>query len=234
MRWPAPLLEGRIVKRLNRFVVVIHLNGEEARAHLANSGRLGELLVAGRRCWAHPANREGRVTTHDLVLVESAQGFPVSVDARTPNRLFAELFRDNHPEVFSAFHHLESEVTVGASRLDFRLFGPTGIGYVEVKSVTLVEDGTALFPDAPTARGARHLDELIALRAAGHEAFAVFMVQRPDAVRFAPHDASDPTFGQKLREAHAAGVQIVAYACGVDLDGITVRHQILLVLPPFR
>jgi len=218
--WPSPIIQGVFLHRRNRFTLEVQVGNEMALCHLANSGRLGELLVKGRRVWLHPAEAPERKTAYDLILVETAEGHRISIDARVPNALFAEAFRDHRLQPFSGFTALRAEVTVGESRLDFQLDNDRERCFVEVKSVTLVDRGVARFPDAPTERGRKHLNELMRLKAQGLDAAVVFMVQRSDAHYFSPNDRTDPAFGETLRRAHAAGVLVLAYGCTVLETGI--------------
>jgi len=144
----------------------------------------------------------------------------VSVDARLPNALFAEALAAGRLEPFQQYAHFEREVQFGESRLDFRLEGPVGVCWVEV--MTLVEDGVARFPDAPTARGVRHLRELMAVVRGGEQAAIVFVIQRPDARRFVPHDRADAAFGVALREAANSSVDVYALACEVSRHAISM------------
>ena len=219
------MIPGRFVRRDNRFRVTVSVAGEAVAAHLPNSGRLTELLIPGRACWLVGFDDPRRKTRFDLTLVEYA-GVLVSVDARLPNALLAEALAVGRLEPFRDYTDFKREVRLGESRLDFRLGGAAGVCWVEVKSVTLVEDGVARFPDAPTARGARHLGELTAAVGRGERAAAVFVVQRADARRFAPHDQADVAFGQALRVSARAGVGVYAWACEVDRQEITIAGQI--------
>jgi sugar fermentation stimulation protein A len=171
-----------------------------------------------------------RRTAYDLLLVANA-GVLVSVDARLPNRLFAEAVAAGRLAPFAETASLESEVRHGGSRLDFRLQSAAGPCWVETKSVTLVEEGLALFPDAPTARGRRHLRELTAIARRGEHTAVVFVIQRPDATAFAPHIAADPAFGQALAEATAAGVKAHAFRCAVTLEEIRITDEVAVRLP---
>jgi sugar fermentation stimulation protein A len=219
------LIPGRFVRRDNRFRVTVSVAGEAVAAHLPNSGRLTELLIPGRACWLVEFDDPRRKTRFDLTLVEYA-GVLVSVDARLPNVLLAEALAVGRLEPFRGHTDFKREVRLGESRLDFRLGGAAGVCWVEVKSVTLVEDGVAWFPDAPTARGARHLRELTAAVGRDERAAAVFVVQRADARRFAPHDQADAAFGEALREAAHAGVGVYAWTCAVDRQTITIAGRI--------
>lgn len=229
MRLPL-LVAGRFVERLNRFRVTLDVGGVEVDAHLPNSGRLTELLTPGRRCWLKPAKSPHRKTDFDLTLVEYA-GVLVSVDARLPNPLFAEALEREQLAAFGACTAFDREVPLGESRIDFRLSLPGGVLWVETKSVTLVEDGVALFPDAPTTRGTRHLEALTEAVGDGSGASVVFVVQRSDARSFTPYDAADPVFGDTLRSAADAGVQVYACTCRVSKEAIAIARQIPVHLP---
>ena len=197
--------------------------------HIANSGRLRELLEPGRRLLLAPAPGEHRKTRYDLALVDLGPTL-VSADARLPNALVAEAIAAGQLPPYCGYTGLRREVTYGESRLDLMLEGPAGPCYLETKSVTLVEaDGMALFPDAPTTRGTKHLHTLTQVADAGYRAGAIFVVQRSDARFLMPHDKADPEFCAALRAARSAGVEIRAYRCTVTrweirlADSIPVR-----------
>jgi sugar fermentation stimulation protein A len=215
------LISGRFVRRDNRFRVTVEVDGEHVAAHLPNSGRLTELLTPGRPCWLTEFDTPQRKTCFDLTLMAYADTL-VSVDARLPNALFAQALAAGRLELFQGYDSVEREVRFGESRLDFRLSGAEGVCWVEVKSVTLVEGGVARFPDAPTARGVRHLGELVRTVSKGDRAAVVFVIQRTDAQRFVPHDQADAAFGTALREAAEAGVGVYAWACEVSQQEIAV------------
>jgi len=220
------LVAARFVRRDNRFRVTVRVDGSETSAHLANSGRLTELLRAGAPVWLIPRRRPGRRTPFDLALVWGGDCL-VSVDARIPNRLFAESLARGWPDGRQV-NRVQPEIRLGKSRLDFVL-GDRERWWIEVKSVTLVRGREALFPDAPTQRGTRHVQELCHLATQGSRAAIVFIVQRPDAVRFAPHRRADPILAQALRQAHEAGVEVRAYRCRVSLRGIRIDREIPVV-----
>lgn len=226
MRFPI-LVPGHFVCRDNRFRATVTVDRVDTWAHVPNSGRLGELFTPGRPIWLAPAMDPNRKTDYDLKLVEYA-GVLVSVDARLPNPLFEEALTEGLLADFD-FPTVEREVTRRDSRLDFRLSGPAGVCWVETKSVTLVEDGMALFPDAPTRRGHKHLLELIDAVKSGDRAAVVFVVQRPDARCFAPHRAADPAFADVLHQAAEAGVEVRACICRVTWDEIAIVGEIPFV-----
>ncbi len=214
MKLHPQLVEARFLTRLNRFAALVEMEGQEVMVHIANSGRMRELLVSGRRLLLTPAAGEHRKTRFDLSLVDLGTTL-VSADTRLPNGLVAEALAEGQLPQFIEYPELRREVRYGESRLDFLLDGPGGRCYGEVKSVTLVVDGIGLFPDAPTIRGVKHLKELSRAVAEGYRAAVVFVVQRADAVAMSPNDAADPDFGAALRAAQAAGVEVYAYNCAV-------------------
>lgn len=240
---PAEFLE-----RPNRFLVLARLwaSGEVVRAHCPNSGRLRELLIPHAGVTVHLSCVQGdaraaketrRSTSHELRFVEHADsGCLISLDTRLPNALLAEALRAHGLPPFADLTALEAEAPVPAaplpagpvhSRIDFRGADAAGrITWIEAKSVTLVESGTALFPDAVTARGRRHLLELAALARQGDRAAVVFVVQRPDARRVRPHRRSDPAFADALAAAAAAGVELYAWTVRLSLTEATLASPV--------
>lgn len=223
------LVCGRFVRRDNRFRATVVVDGSETWAHVPNSGRLRELFTPDRPVWLAPAADQNRKTAYTLKLVEYA-GVLVSVDARLPSPLFEEALAAGRLSSLS-FPIIEREVTRNDSRLDLRLSGPDGACWVETKSVTLVQDGVALFPDAPTGRGRKHLLGLIDAVESGDRAAVVFVVQRPDARCFAPYQEADPAFTAVLRQAAEAGVEVQAYTCWVSREMIAIVGEIPVVTP---
>jgi sugar fermentation stimulation protein A len=178
--------------------------------------------------WLAPAAASHRKTAYDLRLVD-LEGTLVSVDARLPGPLLAEALEAGEIPGFRPLS-VQHEVSFGSSRLDLRLQTPEGAHWVEAKSVTLVCSGTALFPDAPTARGRRHLEELIRAVSGGEGGSVFFVVQRPDARRFAPHPEADPSFADPLRSARHAGVAVRAFTCRVSLREVRLGSEITVDL----
>ena len=228
VRISGPLVGGLFIARPNRFAAVVSIDGNEEVVHVPNSGRLTELLVPGRPVLLRAVPKPSRKTRYDMALV-GLEHTLVSADARLPAALFAEAVAQGRLPRFRGYAVTAREVTLGKSRLDLLLSGPRSC-LVETKSITLVEGGAALFPDAVTERGARHLRTLVQARAEGYEAAVVFVIQRPDASCFVPNDAADPLFGQTLREAARAGVEVHAYACGVALDEIALTREVPVFL----
>ena len=198
------VVPARFLDRPNRFVAHVLLGQETVTCHVKNTGRCRELLVPGARVYLERGRNPGRRTAWDLIAVEK-DGKLINMDAQAPNRVFAEWARERYADV-------HPEVRYGQSRLDFCLDGQH---FVEVKGVTLEQDGRCRFPDAPTERGTRHLHELIRAVEEGYRATAFFVIQMADAEDFSPNDETDPAFGVALRQAAEAGVEIAAWCCRV-------------------
>ena len=229
MKFPT-LTPAIFIKRDNRFTARVRLEGgTPAAAYVPTTGRLTGALRPGCRVWLEPVDNPKRRTAYTLLLTELDQGGLCSVNAITANRLFHEAVTRQQLAAFS-YNKIDKEVSHGRSRLDFQLSQNGNICWVEVKSVTFVEGGVGMFPDAPTARGRRHLETLAKLAAKGDRACAVFIAQRPDAARFAPHQAIDPAFAETLRRVHQAGVEVHAYGCEVSLYEIRIATEIPLIL----
>ena len=225
----ADLVEGHFLERLNRFAALVECNGMPELTHVANSGRMRELLCPGRRVLLKPAPGSHRKTRYDLALVDL--GFTlVSADARLPNALVAEGLGRGWLAPFEGYPQLRREAVFGESRLDLLLEGPPGKCYIETKSVTLVVDGVGLFPDAPTSRGVKHLGSLEQAISSGNRAAVAFVVQREDALAFSTNDAADPQFSLALRRGIAHGVEAYAYRCRVTEREITLSDEIPIKL----
>lgn len=225
------LVEGTFERRLNRFAAEVRVAGEVISVHIPNSGRLGELLTSEAPCLlADPGDDATRKTRYDLAAVRYL-GRWVSIDARLPGRLVARVLAAGGIKEFRGYDRIRAEAQRGQSRLDFRLEG-AGLPpcWIEVKSVTLVVQGEARFPDAPTERGRKHLAELTAAVRAGERAAVLFVIQRDDAGRFAPNRVTDPDFAADLARAAEAGVEVAAYRCPVARDGIRWGDPIPVLL----
>lgn len=210
-----PLKKGCLIARPNRFLAQIDLKGKEILAHVADPGRLKELLFPGAEVYVAAAANPNRKTAFDLKLVKG-QEVLVSVDSGVPNRLAKLALHAGAWPTFKGYDSIKAEPRYNRSRFDFLLQGQDKPDcYIEVKGCTLVEDGVALFPDAPTLRGARQVGELTELMGQGARAAVIFIIQRQDAVLFRPHTQMDSAFSQALYQAQAAGVEVLAYRCSV-------------------
>ena len=213
------------IDRPNRFIAHVSMDGKEVVCHVKNTGRCRELLVPGAEVWLERGTNPNRKTAYDLIAVQKGKKL-INMDAQAPNRVFAEWAAEYEP----AMSQLRSEYTYGHSRLDFCLTTPTGLHLVEVKGVTLEEGGHARFPDAPTERGVKHLNELMRAVSEGHRAGIVFIIQLEEVTDFAPNDATHPAFGETLRMAAAAGVEITAVRCRVQPDSLSVLDRVPVLL----
>lgn len=228
MRFDVPLQSATVIQRPNRFGLHADLAGQWVYAHVPTSGRLTELIYPGARVMLRPASRPGRRTTHDAVLAREGR-FWVCIDSRLPPDLLLEYLPDN-PDVFGRLHDIRREPASAQGRFDLLLDTTRGRWLVETKSVTLARKGIGLFPDAPTQRGARHLQELAELARNGSPAAVVFVAQRNDVTAVAPNAATDQLFARNLQQAKAGGVRIVALACTVSPRGVRAYRQVPVVL----
>ncbi len=236
---------------LTPFVVRVIMNGRDVHAYLPNTGRMSELLVSGTVVYVAPAcgttcaNLGGprhtrghgsgvwrnweRKTAYDLILVRYGSAL-VSMDSRLPTVLFRDRTELGNLAGFGGYVVDRAEVPLGDSRIDMLLSGSERSCYVETKSVNLVVNGRALFPDAETERGRRHLEVQAVAVESGHRACAVFVVQRGDVVEMAPYREVDKHFAEALDQAAATGVEVRAYRCRVTLQEITIERSILVRL----
>ena len=213
--------------RVNRFLAKCMVDGVETTVHVKNTGRLRELLVPGAKCWVEQSGNPARKTAFDLVAVEK-DGRIVNIDSQAPNLIAKEWVQAGG---WGDVTDVLSEVAWGDSRFDL---GCTQDGVrclIEVKGVTLFNDnGIAIFPDAPTSRGAKHLRSLIEAKHAGMKSGLIFVIMKEDAAGLMPNDATDPAFSSALREAHAFGVHIVAACCRVTAVGAQIVRTVPLIL----
>jgi sugar fermentation stimulation protein A len=242
LSFDTPLLAATFLARPNRFIAEVALPGLEdspVRAHVADPGRLKELLIPGVpiliKDHGATANRKLR---YSLELVRAESGHWVSVNTMLPNRLIAALLASGQLPGFEGFGITKREVSCGESRVDFLLNDPTGAPcWLEIKSCTLVVpqpsgQRLALFPDAPTVRGTRHIRELIHLTQEQHQACRIlFVIQRADADCFSPNRETDPALADALRDAIAAGVTVQAYCFELTEVGCRFIKEVPVVCP---
>ena len=219
---------GQFLTRPNRFIAHVELDGAPVVCHVKNTGRCRELLVPGHTVWLAEGTNPARKTQYDLIGVEkpTPRGLlPVNMDAQAPNRVFGEWAAGGGLGFLPSL--LRPETRFGDSRFDFYWEnGPERRGFWEIKGVTLEEDGVARFPDAPTLRGVKHLEELIRAREAGYETGVCFVVQMPGMRWVEPNDATHPQFGQALRRAAQAGVRVLALGCRVEPDRLEITGEV--------
>lgn len=206
------LIKGTFQERPNRFTVVFEHEGREEEAHLRDPGRLRELLLPGADLLLRPAqNTAKRKTKYDVIAVWS-EGIWVLINSGFHSDLAQELIESGLISEFEGYGIEKREYTYGNSRLDFLLTGQEGSILLEVKGCTLVENGYARFPDAPTERGKRHVEELIKAKIQGLKAAVLFIIPREDAEIFSPNWEMDPPFSLALQQAQEKGVHIITYS----------------------
>ncbi len=237
--------KATFLARPNRFIAKVLLDGEELTVHVKNTGRCKELLVPGYTVYLEKSSNPARKTAYDLVAVEKGERL-INMDSQAPNRLFEEWARAGH--FVPGLTFLRPETTWGHSRFDFyweageraglepapappmKEVGagprPARRGFVEVKGCTLEEDNWTYFPDAPTERGVKHLEELLLAKQQGYEAAICVVIQMAGVDGFSPNDSTHPEFGEALRRAAAGGVEVLAYECKVIPGEVYITSKV--------
>ena len=225
MRYPN-MVPGIFLERPNRFIAHVRINGKTEICHVKNTGRCRELLPQGAQVWCQRSDNPARKTQFDLITVRKDQRL-INMDSQAPNAAAKEwLLAGGLGEITE----LRAETVHGDSRFDFsfRLDGKQC--FLEVKGVTLENDGVCAFPDAPTERGVKHLKGLLQAAAEGYGAYVLFVIQMADVKYLHPNDITDPAFGKALREAADGGVRILAMDCAVTENSMDIRLPVLVKL----
>lgn len=222
--------KARFLARPNRFIAHVMLDGQMEICHVKNTGRCRELLTPDAVVYLEQSNHPARKTKFDLIAVEKGD-LLINMDAQAPNKVFGEWVRAG--KFLPGLTTVRPEFTWEDSRFDFMLEDKQGRIFVEVKGVTLEENGEVRFPDAPTERGVKHLRGLQRAVALGYRAAVFFVVQMKGPVRFRPNDITHPAFGQALREAAGNGVGVYAYDCLVTPDRLVLDAPVEVDLTPF-
>ncbi|MBP3352610.1 MAG: DNA/RNA nuclease SfsA [Lachnospiraceae bacterium] len=221
------IVEGKFVDRPNRFIAHVEIEGTEQVVHVKNTGRCKELLVPGAVVYLEKSDNPARSTAYDLIAVKKGERI-VNMDSQTPNKVVAEWLKNG-----SFFHDLVSlrpETTYGTSRFDFYVETKTEKVFIEVKGVTLEEDGVVRFPDAPSERALKHVEELIKAKEAGYRAILFFVVQMRGVKWFTPNVDTQPEFAEGVKRAAEAGVEIYAYDCRVTPESIVMNKPVPIAL----
>ncbi len=215
------------LRRPNRFIAHIEVDGREEVCHVKNTGRCRELLTDRATIYVEHHDNTKRKTKYSLIAVEKGD-LLINMDSQAPNKVVGEWLLEKEP--FGKVKLLKPECTYGSSRFDFYLETEAEKIFIEVKGVTLEEDGIVRFPDAPTERGIKHLEELCACVKAGYKAVVIFVVQMEGMQHFEPNDKTHPQFGEALRQARKAGVQVLAYECKVTPSSLEITKSIPVML----
>ncbi|MCH5192886.1 MAG: DNA/RNA nuclease SfsA [Oscillospiraceae bacterium] len=218
------IVKGKFITRPNRFVAYAELNGRIEKCHVKNTGRCKELLIDGCTVWLERSDNPKRKTLYDLVAVEKGDRL-INMDSYAPNLAAGEFL----PTLFPG-GSIRPEYTYGNSRFDFYIEYNSKKILLEVKGVTLENDGVVMFPDAPTERGVKHIGELSKCLDEGYEAYLLFVIQMDKVKYFTPNDETHPGFGEALRAAEKRGVKLLAYDCAVTPDSMVLDKPVKIVL----
>ena len=216
------MVPGIFLKRPNRFIAHIEIDGVEEICHVKNTGRCRELLQPGVKVWCQKASNPNRKTKYDLICVEKGPRL-INMDSQAPNIAASQWLKNGG---LGEISELRSEFTHGDSRYDFTFLKDGKRCFLEVKGVTLENEGICAFPDAPTQRGAKHVLGLSKAAQEGYGAYILFVIQMPDVICIHPNDATDPAFGKALRQAAENGVHVLAMDCCVTPDTMVIRNAV--------
>lgn len=219
------VVKGRFIDRPNRFIANVDINGKTELCHVKNTGRCKELFIKEAIVYLEKSDSPNRKTAYDLIAVEKGNRL-INIDSQVVNYAVIE----HLPNMFDGIKKIKPEYKYGNSRFDIYLETDSEKVFIEVKGVTLEEDGTALFPDAPTERGTKHLNELQKAVTEGYKAFAVFVIQMPGVECFMPNKKTHPQFADALKKAAENGVNIIAYDCNVTPNSISINKTISILL----
>jgi sugar fermentation stimulation protein A len=220
------MVPGRFLQRPNRFIAHVEIQNETQICHVKNTGRCRELLPPGAQVWCEVAQNPARKTKFDLITVQKGHRL-INMDSQAPNIAAKEWLLAGG---LGQIDNLRPETVHGGSRFDFSFTKDGRPCLLEVKGVTLENDGVCAFPDAPTQRGVRHLRHLAQAVQEGYGAYVLFVIQMSDVQYLHPNDATDPEFGAALRQAHAAGVQVLAMDCRVEINSMTIDKPVAVIL----
>ncbi|MBD7911824.1 MULTISPECIES: DNA/RNA nuclease SfsA [Clostridium] len=230
MEYNKNIYDAIFINRPNRFNAKVIYNDEEITVHVPNTGRCKEILIPGCQVFLREEKNPTRKTAFDLIGAYKGDK-NISIDSQIPNKVVKEALENKVVDKLKKYTNILSEKTFGASRFDFKLLKDNGEEYyLEVKGVTLEENGHCRFPDAPTERGRKHLLELIDVKKSGRGAGVLFLIQIEDVKSFSPNDDTDPEFGKALRKAAEEGVDIFAYSSKVTRTGITLDKPVKILL----
>lgn len=221
------MVPGTFLERPNRFIAYVEIEGRKETVHVKNTGRCAELLQTGVRVYLQESENPGRKTKWDLIAVEKGSRM-VNMDSQIPNKVVKEWLEAGH--LFENITRIQPEFTYGNSRFDLYVEADGKRIFIEVKGVTLEQDGVVRFPDAPSDRAVKHVEELKAAVKEGYEAYVFFVIQMKDVRYFTPNMDTHPAFGEALRDAARAGVHVLAYDCEVSSDRIAIADKVPVVL----
>jgi sugar fermentation stimulation protein A len=221
------IISGEFVSRPNRFIAHVTIQGQTQICHVKNTGRCKELLQPGSMVYLEESDNQNRKTKYDLVAVKKGD-MMVNMDSNAPNKVVQEwLNTESCPILEGAENrYIKPECKYGNSRVDFYVEADDRKIFIEVKGVTLEDNGVARFPDAPSQRAIKHVEELAAAVEKGYESYVIFVIQMKGVQYFTPNEDTHPQFGKALREAARKGVQVLAYDCKVTEDSLCLDNPV--------
>ena len=220
------MIPGKFLARPNRFIAHVEIDGQTEVVHVKNTGRCRELLPVGAQVWCQQSDNPSPKTKYDLITVRKGSRL-INMDSQAPNLAAKEWLAAGG---LGEIENLRAETKHGDSRFDFSFTRDGKQCFLEVKGVTLENDGVCAFPDAPTERGAKHLRGLTEASKEGYGAYVLFVIQMTDVKYLHPNDVTDPEFGKALREAAANGVEVLAVDCRVTVDEMRIQNFVSVVL----
>lgn len=216
------MIPGTFLNRPNRFIAHVRIGEQTEVVHVKNTGRCRELLPVGARVWCQKSSNPARKTQYDLIAVQKGERL-INMDSQAPNHAAEEWLLSGG---LGEIENLRPETVHGDSRFDFSFYKNGRLCFLEVKGVTLEDEGICAFPDAPTQRGSKHLRGLKEAAREGCGAYVLFVIQMENVAYLHPNDKTDPEFGQALREAAEAGVTILAMDCEIKADEMRIRQSV--------
>ena len=221
------IVEGKFISRPNRFIAYVEVDGKTETVHVKNTGRCKELLIKGTTVYLEKSNNPERKTKYDLIAVYKGNNL-VNMDSQAPNKVALEFLKESN--LFSENAKFKPEYTIGSSRIDIYVEDENRKVLIEVKGVTLEKEGVASFPDAPTERGIKHINELIEAQKSGYESYILFVIQMKQIKEFTPNYATHKQFGESLQKAQKSGVKILAYDCIVTPETLKIDAPVSIKL----
>lgn len=218
------IVEGIFLERPNRFIAEVLIDGDRHTVHVKNTGRCKEILIKGTKIYLQKSNNPNRKTKYSLISAYKGDRL-INIDSQVPNDVVYEAITGNVIPELSGLSFVKREQKYKNSRFDMYFEHEERRGFVEVKGVTLEKDGMSMFPDAPTERGRKHIEELIDAVENGYEGYVFLLIQMEGIIEFTPNVITDPKFAAALKKAQESGVHILCYNCHVTGDRIEIREQ---------
>ncbi len=222
------IVEARFVKRLNRFIAEVLVDGKLELVHVKNTGRCKELFIEGVKVFLEKSDNPNRKTKYSLIALYKGDRL-INIDSQVPNQVVYEALLEGHIKEIQNVTYAKREVTKGKSRFDIYYETDTAKGFIEVKGVTLEVDGLALFPDAPTERGSKHVEELTKGLEEGYSNYVCFLIQMQGIDQFRPHHERDRKLADLIYEGHSKGLGVLVYNSIVTHDGIVLSKKASLL-----